>query len=203
MARYLANSAAQSAAESGGTTPVTGSQSVIDRPERVSRVNPPITTIRKIIAQHTRSQAATALVPRAWTSTSACAALADTIIAALKRSRPGLHSIARERCPLARRFAAASACLQGFHHDETALRVARPDKRAGCVVTRGERGSGRTDSGARQQRQRDDRADAQADNARRRQHRRARPGQGAEPAAAGPVLPPLFQRAAGAADAGA
>src|SRR6266852_2889160 len=56
---YFANSAAQSAAESGGTMPMTGFHSVIDRPERVSRVIPPTTTIRKIIAQQTKSHAAT------------------------------------------------------------------------------------------------------------------------------------------------
>jgi hypothetical protein len=58
---YLANSVAQSAAESGGTMPITGCHSVIDKPDRVSRVIPPTTTIRKIIAQQTKSQ--TAIVP--------------------------------------------------------------------------------------------------------------------------------------------
>src|SRR6516225_8209086 len=57
---YLANSAAQSAAESGGTTPMTGFHSVIDSPESVSRVIPPTTTIRKINAQQANSHAATA-----------------------------------------------------------------------------------------------------------------------------------------------
>src|SRR6516162_8378822 len=57
---YLANTAAQSAAESGGTTPTTGFHSVIDSPDRVSRVMPPTTTIRKISAQQANSQAATA-----------------------------------------------------------------------------------------------------------------------------------------------
>src|SRR5215831_15380423 len=56
---YFANSTAQSAAESGGRTPTTGFHSVIDKPERVSRVMPPTTTIRKIIAQHVKSHAAT------------------------------------------------------------------------------------------------------------------------------------------------
>src|ERR1700733_16003552 len=55
---YLPNSAAQSAAESGGTIPVTGCHSVIDKPDHVRRVTPPITTIAKIMAQQTRSQAA-------------------------------------------------------------------------------------------------------------------------------------------------
>src|SRR5262252_4256969 len=57
---YFANSTAQSAAESGGRTPTTGFHSVIDKPERVSRVMPPITTIKKISAQQASSQAATA-----------------------------------------------------------------------------------------------------------------------------------------------
>src|SRR5271157_262170 len=60
---YLANTAAQSAAESGGTTPTTGFHSVIDRPDRVSRVMPPITTIRKIRPQQRNNQTATAPSP--------------------------------------------------------------------------------------------------------------------------------------------
>src|SRR5580692_7673503 len=60
---YLANSAAQSAADSGGTMPITGFHSVIDRPERVSRVMPPTTTIRKIKPQQKRSHAATGRRP--------------------------------------------------------------------------------------------------------------------------------------------
>ena len=56
---YFANSAAQSAADSGGTMPMTGFHSVIDRPERVSRVMPPTTTIRKIKPQQKNSHAAT------------------------------------------------------------------------------------------------------------------------------------------------
>src|SRR5580704_17554874 len=60
---YLANSAAQSAADSGGTMPITGFHSVIDRPERVSRVMPPTTTIRKIKPQQKKSHAATGRRP--------------------------------------------------------------------------------------------------------------------------------------------
>ena len=44
--------------------PVTGCHSVIDSPDRVSRVMPPITTIRKIIAQQSSSQYAIARSPR-------------------------------------------------------------------------------------------------------------------------------------------
>src|SRR6516162_2748876 len=58
---YLANSPAQSAAESGGTTPTTGFHSVIDSPERVSRVTPPTTTIKKIRPQQINNQ--TAITP--------------------------------------------------------------------------------------------------------------------------------------------
>src|SRR5436305_3866027 len=58
MCWYLANSAAQAEGESGGRTPTTGSHSVIERPERVSRVIPPITTMTKIMPQQNRSQMA-------------------------------------------------------------------------------------------------------------------------------------------------
>ena len=47
---YLANSACQSASESGGIAPVTGRHSVIDNPEPVSRVSPPTSTISAIMA---------------------------------------------------------------------------------------------------------------------------------------------------------
>src|ERR1700726_4858777 len=57
ICRYFANSEAQSPADSGGTMPITGFHSVIDRPERVSRVTPPTTTIRKINPQQRNSHA--------------------------------------------------------------------------------------------------------------------------------------------------
>src|SRR5436190_19553536 len=60
VCRYFSNSAAQLATESGGRMPVTGCHSVIDNPESVSRVMPPMTTIAKIIAQQPSSQIATA-----------------------------------------------------------------------------------------------------------------------------------------------
>src|SRR3546814_2253987 len=41
---------------SGGTTPETGSQRTMDRPDSVSRVIPPITTIRNTSAAMARSQ---------------------------------------------------------------------------------------------------------------------------------------------------
>ena len=44
-------------------TPMTGFHSVIERPERVSRVIPPTTTIKKIIKQQTNSHAATGACP--------------------------------------------------------------------------------------------------------------------------------------------
>src|SRR5512145_2163511 len=65
VCRYLANSACHSASESGGRAPVTGRHSVIDSPDSVSRVTPPITTMAKIIAQQARSQSATGLVATA------------------------------------------------------------------------------------------------------------------------------------------
>ena len=52
--------AAHWASDSGGTMPMTGFHSVIDRPERVSREIPPTTTIAKINAQQANSHAATA-----------------------------------------------------------------------------------------------------------------------------------------------
>src|SRR5436190_20997651 len=63
ICRYFTNSAAQSAANSGGRMPVTGFHSVIDRPERVSRVMPPTTTIRKINPQQKKSHTATGRRP--------------------------------------------------------------------------------------------------------------------------------------------
>src|SRR5215813_13659634 len=56
---YFANAADQSAADSGGTTPTTGCHSVIDKPDNVSRVTPPTTTIKKISAQQAKSHSAT------------------------------------------------------------------------------------------------------------------------------------------------
>src|SRR5258707_13732393 len=44
--------------------PVTGRHSVIDSPDSVRRVMPPITTIATIIAQHTNSHSATGRVER-------------------------------------------------------------------------------------------------------------------------------------------
>jgi hypothetical protein len=56
----LSNAAAQSAALSGGIAPVNGFHSVIDKPDSVSRVMPPITTIEKTRAATVKSQLATA-----------------------------------------------------------------------------------------------------------------------------------------------
>src|SRR5215472_8715954 len=82
---YLANSAAQSAAESGGTTPTTGCHSVIDKPDRVSRVMPPTTTIRKISAQQKNSH--TAMVSRRPRG-SAAARVEGTDVVMMSKSRP-------------------------------------------------------------------------------------------------------------------
>jgi len=83
LARYLANSASQSAGERGGTAPVTGRHSVMLRlergcqlscsrggkgnrggggayPDSVRRVSPPKTTMPKTLAALPRSQYATA-----------------------------------------------------------------------------------------------------------------------------------------------
>src|SRR6202047_5672983 len=58
MSWYFSNSATQDPADSGGRIPVTGCHSVIDRPDKVSRVMPPITTITKIMPQQQSSQRA-------------------------------------------------------------------------------------------------------------------------------------------------
>ena len=56
---YSANSRCHSASESGGKAPDSGAHSMIDRPEPVTRVAPPSTTMPQIIAATTNSQAAT------------------------------------------------------------------------------------------------------------------------------------------------
>src|SRR6516162_7267007 len=60
MALYLSNSARHAAASSGGTTPVTGFHSTIDRPDSVSRVAPPTTTVANIRAATASSHSRTA-----------------------------------------------------------------------------------------------------------------------------------------------
>ncbi len=58
---YLSNASCHAASESGGSVPTIGCHSTIDRPEWVSRVTPPTTTIANTSAQHTSSHAATCL----------------------------------------------------------------------------------------------------------------------------------------------
>src|SRR5712692_1863918 len=65
MVWYLANSACQAASSSGGTTPVTGRHSTIERPDSVSRVAPPTTSVATINAATTSSHSRTARVFRA------------------------------------------------------------------------------------------------------------------------------------------
>src|SRR5258705_363505 len=60
MAWYFSNSARQPDAFSGGTTPVTGFHSTIDRPDSVSRVAPPTTSVTNISAATASSQRRTA-----------------------------------------------------------------------------------------------------------------------------------------------
>src|SRR5712691_2371288 len=60
IVRYFSNSARQPAASSGGTVPVTGFHSTIDRPDSVSRVAPPTTTVTNISAATARSHSRTA-----------------------------------------------------------------------------------------------------------------------------------------------
>ena len=47
---YFSNASCQAASDSGGTTPMIGCHSVIERPEPVRRVAPPRLTIRKMSA---------------------------------------------------------------------------------------------------------------------------------------------------------
>ena len=60
IAWYFSNSACQAASDSGGSTPVTGFHSTIERPDSVSRVAPPTTSVRKIIAATASSHSRTA-----------------------------------------------------------------------------------------------------------------------------------------------
>ncbi len=56
LSRYFSNSAVQSASFNGGSEPPTRFHSVIESPESVSRVSPPITTITVISAKSAMSQ---------------------------------------------------------------------------------------------------------------------------------------------------
>ncbi len=58
---YLPNSDCQAASDIGGTAPVTGFHSVIDRPEPVRRVAPPTTTMARTRAATANSHTATGL----------------------------------------------------------------------------------------------------------------------------------------------
>ena len=50
MAWYFSNAACHASADSGGNAPITGFHSVIDRPDSVSRVAPPTSTMAKTSA---------------------------------------------------------------------------------------------------------------------------------------------------------
>ena len=56
MALYFSKAAFQPASLSGGTTPINGCHSVMESPESVSRVAPPISTIAKISPATDHSQ---------------------------------------------------------------------------------------------------------------------------------------------------
>src|SRR5882724_10170354 len=110
---YFPNSVVQAASDSGGTTPVTGCHSVIDRPDRVSRVMPPITTIAKISAQQPNSHNATARFPAAAVRETETVRLADSDITASGAEFPCLQGNLRifaarhpRRTAEIRRFAA-------------------------------------------------------------------------------------------------
>ena len=57
---YFSKASAHWASVIGGIAPIMGFHSVIDRPEPVSRVMPPMTTIRKTMAALANSQIAMA-----------------------------------------------------------------------------------------------------------------------------------------------
>src|SRR5260370_5999233 len=62
---YFPNSVIQAASDSGGTTPVTGCHSVIDRPDRVRRVMPPVPNLANISAPQPNNHNTTARFPGA------------------------------------------------------------------------------------------------------------------------------------------
>src|SRR5262249_7703397 len=57
---YLSNSTCHARASSGGTTPVTGFHSTMERPDSVSRLAPPTITVTNIKAATASSQSLTA-----------------------------------------------------------------------------------------------------------------------------------------------
>src|SRR5215467_12773211 len=59
MVLYLSNSACHAGASRGGITPVTGFHSTIERPDSVSRVAPPTTTVTNIRAATASSHSRT------------------------------------------------------------------------------------------------------------------------------------------------
>src|SRR6476620_10024542 len=65
MVWYFANSARHWSSEVGGSTPVIGFHSTIDRPDSVKRVAPPTIKVRKIIAAAMSSHSRTG---RSWIS---------------------------------------------------------------------------------------------------------------------------------------
>src|ERR1041385_6482303 len=60
IAWYLVNSPCHCFCDKGGSTPVTGFHSTIERPDSVSRVAPPTISVRKIIAAAHSSHSRTA-----------------------------------------------------------------------------------------------------------------------------------------------
>ena len=56
ICRYLAKASSQSACDSGGSVPTIGCHSVMERPEPVSRVAPPMLTITNTSAATASSQ---------------------------------------------------------------------------------------------------------------------------------------------------
>src|SRR5690242_4950021 len=129
MALYFSNSAAHCAPVSGGNTPATGCHSVMDRPDSVRRVMPPMTTMSKIMAQQAKSQRA---IGR---STLAARGAVSERVREDKAPLACIRFDRRQTCAWRRRLARAegrqSVKLEG---DTGVPQFARRDDRGACHV---------------------------------------------------------------------
>src|SRR6266498_4602344 len=140
MVLYLSNSACQADASSGGTTPVTGFHSTIDRPDSVSRVAPPTTTVTNIraatasshslMARRRVSEHAARLVMRSFGCRRRCGPYNQAPASANERddAHPSPQARRRDhadrpgaRLGALRDGARAIGCRQGQRHDRGAL----------------------------------------------------------------------------------
>ena len=81
---YLANASSQSACDSGGTMPMIGCHSVMERPEPVRRVAPPTLTIRNTSAATPSSHARNGPVPCRATAGRGAANVCECAMAAIR-----------------------------------------------------------------------------------------------------------------------